>query len=494
MCSRELAATLAIAVTLVLLRSAVFLVWEHAGFDADQAIFGLMAKHIVEGRAFPVFIYGDDYLLGVQAWLAAPLFAAFGPSVGVLKVPVVLVNAVTAALLIWVLHRDAGLRPAAAFGAAVFFVFATPLMAASLVETGGGNPEPFLYVLLLWVLRARPLAFGMVLAFGFVHREFTAYGASAIVLLALLNDWRPSYDRFRQVALAATGYLTVVLVIRGAFMFSNPFGPGTTILSTPLEADNVSGLLARYCFAPETVVPSIGNLLGYFMGIPFGATAHRLSEFGVRSMQPAPTPFWPVLGMVFAAALGRAVWLSVRHQAPVWRGRGAVAVFLLLIGMQAGVAYAVSRCGRMEVMTFRYTLLMLYAGVGVVALYFVYETRPVLRRAMTAVVVAWTIVTAVSHSQLWREFLFDPPANPRRELANYLQTHNIRYASAEYWTAYSTTFLARENVVVASTDTVRIDEYQRQVGAHREHAAAIKRAPCEGGREVVAHNFWICPE
>ena len=34
-----------------------------------------MAKHISEGRAFPVFIYGDRYMLAVQAWLAAPLFA-----------------------------------------------------------------------------------------------------------------------------------------------------------------------------------------------------------------------------------------------------------------------------------------------------------------------------------------------------------------------------------------------------------------------------------
>jgi hypothetical protein len=481
------------AAALVLMRSAVFLAWEHAGFDSDQAIFGLMAKHIVEGRAFPVFIYGDDYLLAVQAWLAAPLFALFGPSVGVLKIPVVLVNVATAVLLLWVLHRDAGLTPAAAFGAAVFFVFATPLMAGSLVETGGGNPEPFLYVLLLWILRHRPIAFGLVLGFGFVHREFTAYGAGAIVLLALLDDWRPSMARFRIVALAAIGYLIVTQAIRGVFMFSTPFGPGTDILSALGGGDNVAGLVARACFEPAAILPSMGTLFGYFMGIPFGASGHRLNEFGVRSLLPAEVVYWPVLGGVFALALGRVAWISIRDRKPVWRGRGAVGTFLLLVGLQAGVAYALARCGRLEVVTFRYALLMLYTGVGIVALYFVYETRVGLRRAMAAVVIAWTAVAATSHARLLREFVFDEPANPRRELADFLVANDIRYATADYWTAYSTTFLSGEQVVVASTDVVRIDEYQRLIAAHPRESVAVEHQACAGGSEAVNGMYWICP-
>ena len=95
------------AAVLVIARSAVFLIWEEAAFDSDQAIFGLMARHIAEGRAAPVFIYGDRYMLAVQAWLAAPLFAIAGSSVAILKAPVVLVNVATAVLLVWILIRDA---------------------------------------------------------------------------------------------------------------------------------------------------------------------------------------------------------------------------------------------------------------------------------------------------------------------------------------------------------------------------------------------------
>src|SRR3954470_19685207 len=59
MIERRLRIAIVAAAILVAARSAVFLIWEQAGFDSDQAIFGLMARHIVEGRAFPVFIYGD---------------------------------------------------------------------------------------------------------------------------------------------------------------------------------------------------------------------------------------------------------------------------------------------------------------------------------------------------------------------------------------------------------------------------------------------------
>ena len=59
-----------IAVALVVLRSFVWVWWEQAHFDSDQAIHGLMALHIADGEAWPVFMYGQSYLLAIEAWLA----------------------------------------------------------------------------------------------------------------------------------------------------------------------------------------------------------------------------------------------------------------------------------------------------------------------------------------------------------------------------------------------------------------------------------------
>jgi hypothetical protein len=39
----------------LLARSLVFIVYPQSFFDSDQAIVGLMAKHLIEGRAFPLF-------------------------------------------------------------------------------------------------------------------------------------------------------------------------------------------------------------------------------------------------------------------------------------------------------------------------------------------------------------------------------------------------------------------------------------------------------
>ena len=108
--ARAIAALLAV---LIVARSAVFVFWPGAHFDSDQAVTGLMAKHLAELRAFPVFWYGQTYMLGVEAWLAAPLMAVFGASVTALKLPLLAMNVGIALLLFRGLTGDAGLDRAA---------------------------------------------------------------------------------------------------------------------------------------------------------------------------------------------------------------------------------------------------------------------------------------------------------------------------------------------------------------------------------------------
>ena len=122
---RERTVVLAVAVALVLLRSAAF-VWFEANFDSDQAWQGLMAKHISEGRAFPIFTYGQNYNLAVEAWMAAPLFWLAGPSVAMLKLPLLALNVAIVVLLIVCLEKELKLRPALGLVAASFFILAPP--------------------------------------------------------------------------------------------------------------------------------------------------------------------------------------------------------------------------------------------------------------------------------------------------------------------------------------------------------------------------------
>src|SRR5262249_25758294 len=148
---------------LVVARSAVFVLWPQAHFDADQAVTGLMAKHLSELRAFPVFWYGQTYMLGVEAWLAAPLFALFGASGTALKLPLLAMNVAIALLLYLGFTRDAGLSDSKAAVATLFFVLASPITSAHFLTANGGNVEPTVYILLLWFLRRRPLWMGLTL-------------------------------------------------------------------------------------------------------------------------------------------------------------------------------------------------------------------------------------------------------------------------------------------------------------------------------------------
>src|SRR6478736_5942510 len=123
---------------IVVFRSAVFVFAAQSQFDSDQAITGLMAKHLSELRAFPVFWYGQTYMLGVEAWLAAPVMAAIGATVTALKLPLLAVNIAVALLLFHGFTRDTGLGNAPAALVTMLFALAPPITAAHLLTANGG--------------------------------------------------------------------------------------------------------------------------------------------------------------------------------------------------------------------------------------------------------------------------------------------------------------------------------------------------------------------
>src|SRR2546427_2321359 len=53
--------------------------------DADEAVVGLMARHIAFLGDRPVFYYGQPYLGSLEAFSAAPLFGVFNSSTPLLK-------------------------------------------------------------------------------------------------------------------------------------------------------------------------------------------------------------------------------------------------------------------------------------------------------------------------------------------------------------------------------------------------------------------------
>src|SRR5438034_534406 len=70
---------------------------------SDEAIIGLMGKHILEGRYFPFYMYGQPYNAGAawEAYLAAIAFAVFGVSVIPLKSCILVLSLLCLVLFYW---------------------------------------------------------------------------------------------------------------------------------------------------------------------------------------------------------------------------------------------------------------------------------------------------------------------------------------------------------------------------------------------------------
>ena len=463
------------AAVLLLLRSSALVFGESSPFDSDQAIFGLMAKHVSEMRAFSAFGYGQSHILAVEAWLAAPLFYVFGPSVTALKLPILGINLAVVLIFLFRLERDVGLRPVMALVPTLFLIMEPLGTAVHLHQAAGGNVEPFLYVLLIWLVRRRPLLLGAILAFGFLNREFTAYGLAALLLLETLDGSLLTRRGLQDKLLAAVSAVSVFGVIDALESIGNPAGPGTTA-ATAAYASQMQFFLGRSCWALSGIPTWLAQMFGphletlYADGTPGGSRW-----------------LWLTLGATTVGALARVAVLAYPVVRKNWH-RWQFPIYIALVGLAAALVPAVARCGAVIE---RYVLLALFLIPGIIALYLAVERNTKLRTIIVSVVLLWAAANTVDYVRYARDRYGSPP-DSRQVLADYLVSNGIRFAIGDYWTAYNVTFRSGETVIMASSDFIRIRQYQDIVSRRRSDAVRVTRRPCEGGQEVAGYH--VCPQ
>ena len=483
---RERWIALAIVLGIVAARSAVFLIRPESYFDSDQAIVGLMAKHIAELRAFPVFFYGQTYMLGVEAWLAAPLFVVAGPSATALKLPLLVMNGTIAVLLLRTFEREMGLRPTAAAAASLLFILPAPGLAAILMGSTGGSVEPFLYVLLLWVTRHRPLWCGIVFGIGFLNREFTVYGIVALACIEALDRTlftRAGAARFaRIIAVAAV----VWLAVQGLKNVSSGSGPGTTSAQTFAASNNIMGLVARICGSPAMALSGAGRLFSVHWPALLGTAPLPLTAFSIESRvaQGLPGASWLPLLFVILSVAGIAI--APRSSPPRF------SQYLMIVGLVSIVGYLSGRCGVVSFFTLRYELLSLLGLVGLAGWFLAVRAPRAWRLAWMTTLALWIAVLAIPHVRLVAEYLRDPPVPAKRQLIDVLRSQRIRYGTADYWIAYYIDFMTNERMVFASTGPTRILLYDAIVANHAAQAVVLSRQPCDGGILLIP-GVYQCP-
>ncbi|HYM24563.1 MAG TPA: hypothetical protein VEU08_15205 [Vicinamibacterales bacterium] len=464
-----------LAVALVGVRTFVATYYEGFYFDSDQAIVGLMARHIAALHDFPIFFYGQSYLLGVQAWIAAPFFAFGRSSVALLRLPFVLLNAAVAVAFVVMIAGRAKVRPAFAFVAALPFIVPTPATANQLLDLSGACVEPIAYALILWTLRRRPALFGAVLAVAFLHREFILAVVPAVVVVELLLSHAWTRENWRPAAYGAAGFFVTWLVIDDLKLRESGSALG----------QQAAMLAGKTCFEPGAVTDGIRELLTTAVPVLYGAKAYPIRSFRMDSPLVGGSAAVAVLVL---AALALIAWrIAANWRAVRTDKTAALGLFLALTGLFAASVYPLScdiRVGLPPLL--RFLLLALLIPIGAAAAFFAVERAARWRAAVAALFLLWAAANLVDNMRLIRLASIEPPLNERRALIEYLGDHHIRYARAIYWDAYIIDFLSRERVLTASMDTIRIPEYQKEVNDHAADAVYLERQPCDEGARVGA--------
>jgi len=485
----------AVAAIFVILRALVYLVFEQVAFDSDQAVVGLMAKHLMEGRAFPLFYYGLTYMLGVEAWTAVPFFVVAGPTVLALRLSLLAWNLAFVFLIIAGVRRAAGLATWDALVPALFFVAAPVSVSRQLISAQGGNIEPFVYIGLLWFLRRYPLWFGAVLAIGFRNREFTLYAAPVLLVLDLITG-ELDRTRAREWLTSLAMFCAVWETIEALKPFADFLGPGTRgHLLGGFSGSQISNLTDRF----DWQVAALGErarrigagLLAWFSG------ARQVDSS--LPIHDRPWLAWSAgLSMLWAA--GRLTWLLVRPRAAPrsdfrfvreLAARVTQAEFAFYVLGVGAVAVAGFVAGKPDLPGYsRYVLLGLLVPIGVTAALLRLESRRTLRWLVTGLVAAWAVLMMVDHGDVLVTYVRNPPPNLTRDMAEHLVARQIPVAVTGYWGAYTLSFIARERARVASRDVVRVQEYQDLFLAPSSRGVLLSETACPGGEHIA--RWYVC--
>ena len=435
------------AAVMVLFRTFPYAWWGTLAFDSDQAVLGLMAKHISEFRALPVYQYAVSYVLILTAYVVAPFMWLLGPTPLALKLPLVFMNVAVGVSLIAVAIR-AGLRPHIAVILGLPVLMTAGVTNAGLMDALGMTVEPALFVIALWALRRSSLAFGVVAVVGFHVREFVAYAVAALLFVDVCTGVFLSRAGWRDWGMRGLAALGTTGLIGAAARFSSVRGPDTW---TAASGDNLATLGGAFCFAPAQAVQNVLTLGQWYLGALWGATPVPFADAAVQSrVTQGVAGAWPLLAAVLLLAGLRVAW----HWRAVWTHRHASSVqlgaFLLLVGLQSVIVYAVSRCGPISVLTLRYALLGVFLPTGLALLAWAVEPRGAVRHLIGASFVGVAVLNAWPHAQLWHEQMTQPSISNRAQLGAALESRGIHFARSDYWTAYYVAFMTRERVVVGA--------------------------------------------
>ncbi len=427
------------------------------GFNSDEAIMMLMARHILQG-ARPIFTYGQAYMGTLDSYLIAGVFSLFGQTVmaGRVVAPLMYLGVVaTTYLLAWRISQD---RFAAA---AAGLLAALPPVMVSLYTSISLGPwiEILLLNNLLWLIgwdiltgrHAEPrrwLLAGLVAGVGWW--ELPLIGA-ALGPLVVQGVWRMRRRLpWRLIALAALG----VIVGAVPWLIGLARDPAATL------GDLIGVRLGQY-----VAVGAQGGSLGtrLLALVLFAVPA----LFGLRPSWSAEWNLLP-LGVLVVVLYVLMLWQAARRvrqpdtsDAARVALTGLLAAWGLILALLAGSSFGSEPTGRY--------LLVLYPPLAVIA----GDWLGRLRRRAARRWLAPTLLAVIAAYNLYgtvRAMAENPPGLstqllPAETLSNatdgdliaFLDSIGATRGYSNFWVAYRLAFLTHERIILAPVLPYKLD-------------------------------------
>jgi uncharacterized membrane protein len=405
--------------------------------DSDEAVVGLMARHIVHQHQFTTFYWGQNYGGSITAVVMAAVFRVFGSSTATLKAVPIGMSAICA-LLVRRLGRKTIGEPGATIAALAFWVWPTNYVWLSTKERG-----------FYWACMILGLAF-LLVVLRLVERPHRWTGWLGLGLLGGLGWWTSPQILY----FAVPGLIWLVIRLRRAAWRLVLAVPPALVGSPPWLVWNIrhhwAALVPTSHQFDKGYVGNIDVLLRHGLPVALGL------NIADRWVVPVVFPVVYV-GIVVVGGLA----LTARREKP-WLLILVVATFPLLWG-----AFPVSGV----IGEGRYVMFVLPA----VALLLVYAARAPVVQVVILVAALGVSVEGVHRLRCCAAPLAPDVAMPQntRALIEALDAHHVTRFDGDYWIVYRVAFETNERIVGSPTTDTRWPPYDREVAADRGPAAVF---------------------
>ena len=442
-----------------------FLIASHWAVDADEAIVGLMARHIAAGEPLPTFYYGQHYMGSLEPFLTSLVFRVFGESPVTLRV-VPLIFATALIPLIYRLGREVSSRRVGHMAALLCAVAPVGLLVWSTKARGGFIELVYIgaFALLLtvrWIKTARPstlstAAIGTVLGFGWwTNNQIVFFMVPIAMIMALrINSSRlPVLERL-------VSFLHHALSGIVGFLFGG----------LPFWLYNIKHeFISFQMFTSAGKRDLASQLYGLFdSAIPILVGAKRFWES--TDIFPGSTIVAYLLyGAVIAGiTLGGLEELLSLVKLKV--GRYGPATLLLAFLLTTFATFSLSSFGHL-VQAPRYLLpayVALFVLIGI-AVDSVYRLSPTLGRLLLTSFVAMNLLSAYAGGRAVPGepivFRYDRVSHDHSELLSWVQENGVKFVKTNYWIGYRLAFETSESlkfVIFREPRQTRLAEYRLQ--------------------------------